>query len=78
MVITKEKTLAYMKVDEIDGHAEPVVCPLVFKVATPGTYSVGSVCRTYSAAHVYQDQTSGEWLHVWAAFYFTQFALSGR
>lgn len=76
-IITKEKTLAYLKVDEIDGHAEPVVVPLVFKVATPGTYSVGSVCRTYSAAHVTQD-AGGNWIHVWAAFYFTQFGLSGK
>ncbi len=76
-IIVKEKTLAYQKVDEINGHDTPVPVSLMFKVATAGTYTVGSVCRTYSGTHVGQDE-GGNWIHVWAAFYFTQFGLSGK
>ncbi len=75
--ISNDNTLISLKVDEIDGHTENVVSSLVFKVEEKGPITVGYVGNTYSGQHVANDPVQG-WIHVWGAFYFHCFAVSGK
>ena len=75
--LPNDNTLSFLKVDEIDGHDQRVVASISFKVETAGPISVGYLGNTYSLEHVGQDE-AGNWVHVWAAFYFTEFAVSGK
>lgn len=75
--VPNDNTLNSLKVDEIDGHSEAVVSSLVFKVEEPGPITVGYVGNTYSGQHVANDPVQG-WIHVWGAFLFNGFAVSGK
>ncbi len=75
--LPNDNTLSYLKVDEIDGHSEPVVASVSFKVETAGKISVGYLGNTYSAQHVGQD-SAGNWVHIWGFFGFKEFAVSGK
>ena len=75
--LPNENTLVSMKVDEIDGHSEPVVASIMFKVETAGKISVGYLGNTYSLQHVGQD-SDGNWVHIWGFFAFKEFAISGK
>ena len=72
-IVEKEGTLVALKVKNVSNE----VVNLQFKVETAGNISLGWVCNTYSGSHVQNHPELG-WIHVWAAYYFNSFVISGR